>query len=414
MPLPSPTSLGLPAKPVAAGSTPPVADIAPAPLEPPAAESSTAASSSTSAARTNTCAMCSSEARYTCPRCSTRTCSLPCSKAHKAAASCSGVRDPAAFVPLKSYTQGTWDGDYAWLESTRRQVAEWGQGLTADEVASATSTRGGATRGRGGRGGGGGGGGRAPAKRGRLDGLRWAIGDIGAEVDLLPDGMQRRKTNQSSWNPKTRALHLTVSMSYDGLAPDITHPRVAVLPTSTTLASLVPESLGGELVYALPYHVPRRRGDMAPAAPKTRAFFPPLDGAAPLSTALKGTAFVEFPIVHVFAADAWQAALDSGETIVMPLLESTKRKAEVDDGENKRAKLDSAPAAAAAPAPTTATGLVGLGDYDSEDEDDEAEADADVDTAAVAAGAGDSGGDITLSPHMAAALGAALVADFGE
>lgn len=199
MPLPSPTSLGLPAKPVAAGHPPPAETTVPALTEPPAPESSTAASSSSSAARANACAMCSSEARYTCPRCSTRTCSLPCSKAHKTAASCSGVRDPAAFVPLKSYTQGTWDGDYAWLESTRRQVAEWGQGLTADEVASA-AMRGGATRGRGGRGGGSGG--RAPAKRGRLDGLRWAIGDIGAEVDLLPDGMQRRKTNQSSWNPK--------------------------------------------------------------------------------------------------------------------------------------------------------------------------------------------------------------------
>ncbi|TXT15884.1 hypothetical protein VHUM_00387 [Vanrija humicola] len=403
MPLPSPTSLGLPAKPVAVGSPPPTLSVAPETTNPPAAESSTTASSSTAAARSNTCAMCTSEARYTCPRCSTRTCSLPCSKAHKAAASCSGVRDPAAFVPLKSYTQGTWDGDYAWLESTRRQVAEWGQGLTADEVAAAG--RGGAAR--GGRGGGrGGGAGRAPAKRGRLDGLRWAIGDIGAEVDLLPDGMQRRKTNQSSWNPKTRALYLTVGMVYGDLAPSATHPRVAVLPTSTTLASLVPEGLGADLVFALPYHVPRRRSDTAPA-PKTRAFFPPLDGAAPLSTALKGTAFVEFPVVHVFAASAWKSALDSGDLVVMPLLESTKRKAEADDGESKRAKVEAAESssAPAAPAPpTAATALAGLGDYDSDDEADEAE-DEDVATG---------GGDITLSPRMASALGAALVADFGE
>lgn len=213
---------------------------------------------------------------------------------------------------------------------------------------------------------------------------------------------------------RTRALYLTVGMSYGGLAADTTHPRVAILPTSTTLASLVPESLGGGLVFALPYHVPRRRGDTAPAAPKTRAFFPPLDGAAPLSTALKGTGFVEFPIVHVFAADAWKAAVDSGETIVMPLLESTKRKAEGDDGENKRAKVDSAAPAAAA-APVLTTGLVGLGDYDSEDEADEAEnADVDAAAAVAASAAGDSGGDITLSPQMAAALGAALVADFGE
>ncbi|KAL1408520.1 Box C/D snoRNA accumulation [Vanrija albida] len=404
MPLPSPTSLGLPAKPgaavlaaTAAAPAPVAADAAPE------AESSAAASS-----RSNACAICSSEARYTCPRCSTRTCSLSCSKAHKAEAACSGVRDPAAFVPLKSYTQGTWDGDYAWLESTRRQVAEWGQGLSVDEVAAA---RGGAARGRGG----GRGGGRAPAKRGRLDGLRWAVSEIGAEVDLLPDGMQRRKTNQSSWNPKTRALFLTVGLAYGGLAPDATHPRVAVLPTGATLASLLPESLDTEVVFALPYHVPRRRSDLA-SSKSRRAFFPPLDGAAALSTALKGTAFVEFPVVHVFAADTWAAAVTSGEVAVMPLLESTKRKAEADDGGSKRAKVDDAvpPAAAATAAgaaPAAITGLAGLGDYDSDDDSDGAadEAEGQVDAAAE-----DGTGDITLSPTMAAALGAALVADFGE
>lgn len=168
MPLPAPPS-NLPAKP---GS---------APVQEPV--------------KTNACQVCGTEAKYTCPRCEKRTCSVACSKAHKAADNCSGVRNPAAYVPLNKITQGTWDGDYTWLEQGRRQVAEWGEGITAEEAERAAKGetprrgRGGARGGRG-------------IKRSRLDGLRWAANEIGAEVDLVPDGMQRRKTNQSSWNAK--------------------------------------------------------------------------------------------------------------------------------------------------------------------------------------------------------------------
>lgn len=186
MPLPSPTSLGLPAKP---GSLPYT-------TTKPSTSSPLASSSSSS-----NCAMCPNEPKYTCPRCSLRTCSLTCSKAHKEKKGCSGVRDPAAFVPLAKYTQGTWDGDYALLEATRRQVAEFGAGIAADEVAprGQDSGRGrGRGRGRGGRGGGA----AARPRKSKLDGLKWAVGQVGAEVDVLPDGMQRRRQNQSSWNPK--------------------------------------------------------------------------------------------------------------------------------------------------------------------------------------------------------------------
>lgn len=145
--------------------------------------------------KTNQCQVCGQEAKYTCPRCEKRTCSVACSKSHKATDNCSGVRNPAAYVPLNKITQGTWDGDYTWLEQGRRQVAEWGEGITAEEAERAA--RGDSSkRGRGGARGG------RNIRRSRLDGLRWATSEIGAEVDLVPDGMQRRKTNQSSWNAK--------------------------------------------------------------------------------------------------------------------------------------------------------------------------------------------------------------------
>jgi len=41
--------------------------------------------------------------KYCCPGCGCRTCSLPCSKQHKAATSCSGQRDRLGYVPLQGF-----------------------------------------------------------------------------------------------------------------------------------------------------------------------------------------------------------------------------------------------------------------------------------------------------------------------
>jgi hypothetical protein len=140
------------------------------------------------------CIICSSPFKYTCPRCSARTCSLPCIKTHKSSSGCSGIRDPTKFVTLTEFGQGDWGGDYAYLENGRRRVADWGKDIPAAAQPD-TSNRGG----RGGRHGQGGRGGRGPSK---VDGLRDELERRGVEVEFMAEGMGRRKLNQSSWNPK--------------------------------------------------------------------------------------------------------------------------------------------------------------------------------------------------------------------
>ncbi|ORX37142.1 hypothetical protein BD324DRAFT_566417, partial [Kockovaella imperatae] len=67
------------------------------------------------------CSICNRDPpKYTCPRCSYRTCSLTCSKAHKAKFECSGERDPTGYIPLKDVNHGIWADDYKWLEEGRR------------------------------------------------------------------------------------------------------------------------------------------------------------------------------------------------------------------------------------------------------------------------------------------------------
>ncbi|KAL2759529.1 hypothetical protein ACRALDRAFT_1067675 [Sodiomyces alcalophilus JCM 7366] len=79
-------------------------------------------SSSADPPLTSLCGICHIEPpKYKCPACSTRTCSLPCSRKHKAWSSCSGVRDPTAYIPRsKLKTPAGIDHDYNFLSAIER------------------------------------------------------------------------------------------------------------------------------------------------------------------------------------------------------------------------------------------------------------------------------------------------------
>ena len=143
------------------------------------------------------CIVCSSSAAiYTCPRCAIQTCSLPCSTTHKTRTGCSGVRDKTKFVPMNRYTYGTMMDDYVFLEDMSRTVSGCGQDIVRNGY---RMSRGGRGRGRGGVGRGGPGR-SVPEKRRDTLKLQLELRDI--EMELLPAGMERRKLNHSTWDPK--------------------------------------------------------------------------------------------------------------------------------------------------------------------------------------------------------------------
>ncbi|KAK2002441.1 HIT zinc finger protein [Colletotrichum falcatum] len=73
---------------------------------------------------TSLCAICHTEPpRYKCPRCTIRTCSLACTKRHKAWSSCNGIRDATAYVPpSKLKTAAGVDHDFNFLSGIERAV----------------------------------------------------------------------------------------------------------------------------------------------------------------------------------------------------------------------------------------------------------------------------------------------------
>ena len=126
--------------------------------------------------------------RYCCPRCSSRTCSLPCLKRHKQWASCNGARDPATYVKRSDLaTPKGIDHDYNYLTSIERQFdlaerdCESRGILLYDEV-----EKGGRKR-------------AHKITKGEVP-LGDAIRERRIVVDRAPKGMSRQKQNATFWD----------------------------------------------------------------------------------------------------------------------------------------------------------------------------------------------------------------------
>lgn len=154
---------------------------------------------STSKSTESFCSICNQTySKYTCPRCSFRTCSLPCSSAHKTRDGCSGIRDKAKYVPMNQYGWGTMMDDYAFLEDVGRRVGDWGMEIGRGGFATRTADRG---RGRG-RGRGRKFAGHGHTGRTKQDIIKQQLELRDIDMELLPTGMERSKQNKSTWDFK--------------------------------------------------------------------------------------------------------------------------------------------------------------------------------------------------------------------
>lgn len=145
--------------------------------------------------------------KYRCPRCSTRTCSLPCTRRHKLWSQCSGVRDPAAYLKRSELaTEVAFDRDFNFitgiertLERAERDVENRGielargQDPQGEEGQDDASSGAGAGRKR-----------KHPTQglvKGEAGFLRGAEAGL-VKVLRAPRGMSRNKQNTSRWHPK--------------------------------------------------------------------------------------------------------------------------------------------------------------------------------------------------------------------
>ncbi|KAF9892598.1 hypothetical protein FE257_001000 [Aspergillus nanangensis] len=173
------------------------------------------------------CTICHiNQPKYRCPRCSIRTCSLPCSRRHKLWSQCSGLRDPAAYLRRSELaSEGAFDRDFNFITGIERgleraerdadnrgiHIYSGSSGIADpaavglehefdhdDNAASAPADR---KRKRVG-----GDGGLVKGEAGFLRGAESA----GVKIIRAPRGMSRNKANGSKWHPKHKCLNWMV------------------------------------------------------------------------------------------------------------------------------------------------------------------------------------------------------------
>jgi len=125
-------------------------------------------------------------ANYRCPRCSTRTCSLPCYKRHQTWAQCSGKRDPTAYIKKGQLaTPAGIDHDYNFLTGIERELD------AADQHVSERGNH--PSLGR-------------QQRTGRGGAFDQAILNAQVIIDAAPHGMSRQRENRTRWLKKYRPI----------------------------------------------------------------------------------------------------------------------------------------------------------------------------------------------------------------
>ncbi|ETN42194.1 uncharacterized protein HMPREF1541_04135 [Cyphellophora europaea CBS 101466] len=161
------------------------------------------------------CAICHvGPLKYTCPRCSIHTCSLPCVKQHKTRAPCSGVRDPTAYKRRRDLVcASSIDSDFNFITSLERSLARAEQ----EQEQGNENGDGGALRVSG----------ASRAKQTDSARLERLVRESGVLWRRAPRGMKRRKENE------TRVDHGGVMWTVEFLLPDGRRKVGNVLEKST-------------------------------------------------------------------------------------------------------------------------------------------------------------------------------------
>lgn len=143
---------------------------------------------------TDLCSIChNAEWKYRCPRCSAVTCSLACVTKHKARASCTGKRDPAAYVKKDALmTASGVDRDYNFLTGVERAFdkAEHdtvARGILVNDERNERKPR---------------------PRTGRK--LQHALVESRVDIRRAPVGMSRQRENHTDLHGGTGALNWTV------------------------------------------------------------------------------------------------------------------------------------------------------------------------------------------------------------
>ncbi|KAJ2001625.1 Box C/D snoRNA accumulation [Coemansia sp. RSA 2322] len=160
------------------------------------------------------CEQCSTQdAKYKCPGCLVRTCSLACSKQHKAGTGCSGERDKTKFVRRAEYDANNLISDYGFLQDLARDYSNLAhdaeeQGVKADTTgrqhSSAGNVNGGDSLG-------------IVLTRAQKNIAAKAKSERQVHIRFMSPGIQRHKLNRTIWAASKARLVWTLEIEVPGV-----------------------------------------------------------------------------------------------------------------------------------------------------------------------------------------------------
>ncbi|KAG6868470.1 hypothetical protein C0993_002445 [Termitomyces sp. T159_Od127] len=219
---------------------------------------------------------------------------------------CTGQRDKAAYVPMNKYTWGTMMNDYVFLEDIGRRVGDWGKeivkgGYGMRGCSGAVRGRSGEARGRG---------------RGRVGGhtkrdlLKMQLEARDVDMDILPVGMERRKLNQSYWEPKSPSPSLILLTHRNNMntpllnlaqqAAERTLSKKNVAPNDWLKRFLFPDPDDPESFKSPHFVMEAHLDPLAAVIQKHKKAYFRFDSSQSLLALLRNTHFVEFPTIEVW------------------------------------------------------------------------------------------------------------------
>ncbi|XP_064458758.1 box C/D snoRNA protein 1-like [Ornithodoros turicata] len=236
------------------------------------------------AASDRKCFQCGKEPKYCCPRCSTRSCSLPCVKLHKRNQECDGIRDKTAYVPLSDFTDLDLLSDYRFLEESTRVVD--------------TAHRSGSTLG-------------VAARRGFLPGhlhkLQTASRQKGIQLKFLPKCFTKRRENTSWYDIKEKCTYWHIVWEFVDAKVKVHDKRI---PETDTLGECLDRHLNTDTCSAdlRPKLAMYQAGGskatcVLMAVEGKHASYYQLDISATVEDNLKGKAILEYPTFVVVPRD---------------------------------------------------------------------------------------------------------------
>ncbi|CAL5870875.1 uncharacterized protein PFLUO_LOCUS5116 [Penicillium psychrofluorescens] len=240
------------------------------------------------------CSIChTNPPKYRCPRCATRTCSLPCTRRHKLWSQCSGVRDPAAYLRRNELaTESAFDRDFNFITGIERTLERAGRetenrgielprGHLGDQ-AETDGAPGAEDAAPGGK--------RKHPHQGLVKGeagfLRGAEAG-GVNVVRAPRGMTRNRQNASRWHPKHKCLNWSVEW-------------ITAAGEKTVRACLETCSIAEayDRVYPAPKEVKARPGQLKEEQDVSKEPAVKEDATAPEAASSAPAESTETPVVH--------------------------------------------------------------------------------------------------------------------